>query len=334
MQKYEHVPNFEEYVRYDCIESTRWYHTGDMKLYTFSDFENHHCTKYTDDIEIPASDPKLGSDGCLLPFYQFMGQLTWSGSENWNNYYVIANSITESVNYEIGLYTVDQPSLGFIYCKLDENCIRYSLNSDGSFTTFGDATLASFTYDFTAYGRFIFGIEDGTRYYLVCENCWVRVNDITQQTGVVNYYDDAHTPIQIKWFHNRFRDIYITTTSNLCYYFKTNSSSILVYQPPPGKTYNQVYLGDTGVLYCNTTDFYNYKMYAGVWTPILNIELPECGRISMNPSGINFSGEILNYNGFQFKSTNDVLQILDSDNSPVMTITKGLGIKFNYLIIS
>jgi hypothetical protein len=248
---------------------------------------------------------------------------------------VLGNSITKNINYEIGLYTVDQPSLGFIYSQLEENCIAYSLNSDGSFAAFGNAPVSNFIYDFTTWGSFIFGFEDSQKYYLICEKCWVRIPNITQQIASVFYWNNDHTPIQIKWFEYSLFTVCITTT-NLCYSFRTIGATTLIsYQPPPGKTFNQVFLGNISTIYCNTTDFLNFKLGSDkVWTPILNIDLPECGRISMNPSGINFSGEILNYNGFQFKSNNDVLQILDSSNSPVMTITKGLGIPFNYPIIS
>jgi hypothetical protein len=58
-------------------------------------------------------------------------------------------------------------------------------------------------------------------------------------------------------------------------------------------------------------------------------------KISLDVSNINIETTgVVNFNGFKFSSANDVLQILDSSDNPVMTITKGVGIKFNYPILS
>jgi hypothetical protein len=116
---------------------------------------------------------------------------------------------------------------------------------------------------------------------------------------------------------------------------------VKIYNPPPGKTFNQVWKEYT-TIYCNTTDLGIYQLGENdVWIPILNV-MSVKNKITMNLDNIHLdtSGQIdltansLTFNGFKFSTNDDILVLSDSDNQPIMTITKGVGVKFNYPIIS
>jgi hypothetical protein len=115
---------------------------------------------------------------------------------------------------------------------------------------------------------------------------------------------------------------------------------VKILNPPPSKTFNEVWKEFT-TIYCNTTDLGIYQLGENdVWIPILNV-MPVKNKISMDLNNIHLdtTGQIdlnastLTYNGFKFSTGDNTLVLSDSDNSPIMTITKGVGIKFNYPII-
>jgi hypothetical protein len=71
-------PNDMGQARYDCVESTSWQNTGDMKFHPIYDLDRSQVSKYTSNITISSTGPKLGADLSVLPFYRFIGHVFWS----------------------------------------------------------------------------------------------------------------------------------------------------------------------------------------------------------------------------------------------------------------
>jgi hypothetical protein len=69
--------------------------------------------------------------------------------------------------------------------------------------------------------------------------------------------------------------------------------------------------------------------------PVKNKITMDLDNIHLDTSGqIDLTANSLTFNGFQFSTNDNILMLSDSDNQPFMTITKGVGIKFNYSIIN
>jgi hypothetical protein len=86
-------------------------------------------------------------------------------------------------------------------------------------------------------------------------------------------------------------------------------------------------------IYGNNTDNGGYHDGEdGEWIPIIN-QMEVKNKISRDVKNINIETTgVINFNRFKFSSVNKIYQILDSDGNPIMTISKGVGIKFNYPI--
>jgi hypothetical protein len=94
--------------------------------------------------------------------------------------------------------------------------------------------------------------------------------------------------------------------------------------PPAGHTYKDVYYDDREFV-CTTDDLNTWMYINGQWEPFYSTA-PMSSNLSLTPYA-------LTYNGFKFVADGDIMTMKDSDNQPIMTITKGVGIKFNYPII-
>jgi hypothetical protein len=168
-----------------------------MKLYVFHGLQSTTAAKITEAIEINSHNPKLGEDLSSQPFDRFIGQLCWSGVEN---FYSIANSVETYKDF--GLTTYNSNGLGFIFSQWSS--ATQSLNIDGTWTKLDQYSWMPsciMPYDFNSYGRFIFGIEfnDGNfPCFLFCENCIIYSPDIRSTTSAIKaYWKDDHSGIQI-----------------------------------------------------------------------------------------------------------------------------------------
>jgi hypothetical protein len=216
--------------------------------------------------------------------------------------------------------------------------VSHSLNTVGTWTKLDQSPDCHSPYNYNTYGRFLFGIESNDwSCYLICENCIVYTPDITSPTTSIKaYWNDDHSRIQISGNQFYKDEIFLVVTSNICYdcYIAGEVYDYAPFIPPQDKTFHQLWR-ESYNNYCNTTDdgiyHFIYDDYENeVWVSILNV-MEVKNKISLDVNNIHIETTgVIKFNGFKFSSGNNVLQILDSNDNPVMTITKGARIKFNY----
>jgi hypothetical protein len=95
--------------------------------------------------------------------------------------------------------------------------------------------------------------------------------------------------------------------------------------PPDGHTYKNLHFDDKEFV-CTTENLNTWMYINGNWKPFYS-SAPVSSNLTLTPYALNL-------NGFKLITDGDSMIMKDSDNQPIMTITKGLGIKFNYPIIS
>jgi hypothetical protein len=261
-------------MHYACLENYGWGYAHDMALY---DMNVGWTQKTATSIELTSTDPKLGADMCLQPFYRFIGHVFWnSNDDNHGNFYSIANSAL-NLNFDGNAVTTwNVNGLGFIFAPWTK--AAHSLNANGSWTKLDQYSSnpdCHLPYDFTTYGRLLFGVESTDwSCFLFCENCIIYSPDSRSTTSAIKaYWKNDHSGIQISWYQFYEDEVFLISVSNICYRYSIANplNYVTTLSPPQYKTFNQIW-GEGLNIYYNTTDDGVYQLGEdGVWVPIFNV---------------------------------------------------------------
>jgi hypothetical protein len=171
--------------------------------------------------------------------------------------------------------------------------------------------------------------EGISRYYYFTNQGLYGCRVLDGNTGPASlltpWINAGETPIHIGCYYN---DLFYASASVISVVTvnpdnqNVNQTPIL---PPFGHTYKDVYYDDTEFV-CTTENLNTWMYINGNRKPFYSTA-PISSNLTLTPYALNF-------NGFKLITDGDSMTMKDSDNQPIMTITKGLGIKFNYPIIS
>jgi hypothetical protein len=168
-----------------------------------------------------------------------------------------------------------------------------------------------------------------SRYYYFTKSglygCRVTDGNTVPVSLLIPWISAGDNPIHIGCYYN---DLFYASASMLTVVtVNPNNQNVnrIGISPPGGHTYKYVHHDDKEFV-CTTEDLNTWMYINGHWNPFYNTA-PISSNLTLTPYALNF-------NGFKFVTNGDIMTMKDSDNQPIMTITKGDGIKFNYPIIS
>jgi hypothetical protein len=319
-----------------------WQAQNNFTFHALYDLDRQAVSHMAYALQSPLSNPLVGSDGKILPFYRWYGWIK-DGEYSDRDFFWVANTIEKNWNANNMTQSTGLGDVFWTLATVPRDTI-FLLNVDYTWTSYNSSVgPCNIPYDLSDWGRFLYGVSPVLKiFWLFCENCITYMANRNLSTFALNtYWKDDHSGIQPRWICLNEDRCLIVDDSNICYSRSTVTEYVKISNFPPGKILNQVWKEFTRI-YCNISDLGIYQLGENdVWIPIFNV-MPVKNKITMDLDNIHLdtSGQInltvnsLIFNGFKFSTGDGTLILSDSDTQPIMTITKGVGIKFNYPIIT